>query len=88
MSIGQLKAFGLDLNQAVVRLARGSGAWDARLDSREVIGNARLPDAKSAPIVVRLQTLRLPPGDPAGKQPEDAPDPLADFDPRKVPARM
>ncbi|WP_332772936.1 YhdP family protein [Pseudomonas sp. ESBL1] len=86
LSIGQLKAFGLDLNQAVVRLARGSGAWDARLDSREVIGNARLPDAKSAPIVVRLQTLRLPPGDPAGKQPEDAPDPLADFDPRKVPA--
>ena len=86
LSIGQLKAFGLDLNQAVVRLARGSGAWDLRLDSREVIGNARVPDGKAAPMVVKLQSLRLPPGDPAGKQPEDAPDPLVDFDPRKVPA--
>ena len=86
LSIGQLKAFGMDLNQAVVRLARGTNAWDLRLDSREVIGNARLPDAKAAPLVVRLQTLRLPPEEPTGQQPEDAPDPLAGFDPRKVPA--
>lgn len=86
LSIGQLKAFGIDLNQAVIRLARGRGAWDLRLDSREVIGNVRAPDSKGAPMVVKLQTLRLPPGDPAGKQPEDAPDPLGDFDPRKVPA--
>ncbi|MDF0730324.1 YhdP family protein [Pseudomonas entomophila] len=86
LSIGQLKAFGLDLNQAVVRLARGGGAWDLRLDSREVIGNARIPDAKVAPMVVRLQTLRLPPADAEQEQAEDAPDPLASFDPHKTPA--
>ncbi|MCO7592937.1 MULTISPECIES: YhdP family protein [Pseudomonas] len=86
LSIGQLKAFGLDLNQAVVRLARGSAAWDLRLDSREVIGNARIPDAKAAPMSVRLQTLRLPAADPAQVQAEDAPDPLASFDPRKAPS--
>jgi uncharacterized protein (TIGR02099 family) len=86
LSIGQLKAFGMNLNQAVVRLARGGPAWDLRLDSKEVIGNARLPDAKAAPMVVRLQTLRLPPADPAETQSEEGPDPLASFDPRKVPA--
>lgn len=86
LSIGQLKAFGMDLNQAVVRLARGGQAWDLRLDSKEVIGNARLPDAKAAPMTVRLQTLRLPPADPAETQSEEGPDPLASFDPRKVPA--
>ncbi len=86
LSIGQLKAFGMDLNQAVVRMARGGPAWDLRLDSREVIGNARLPDAKGAAMTVRLQTLRLPAADPAEAQAEEGPDPLASFDPRKVPA--
>lgn len=86
LSIGQLKAFGMDLNQAVVRLARGGPAWDLRLDSKEVIGKARLPDAKAAAMTVRLQTLRLPAADPAEAQAEEGPDPLASFDPRKVPA--
>ncbi|WDM90369.1 TIGR02099 family protein [Pseudomonas asiatica] len=90
LSISQLKAFGLDLNQAVVRLARGGPAWDLRLDSKEVIGNARVPDAKGAPMVVRMQTLRLPAASAAEKQAEaqaeEGPDPLASFDPRKVPA--
>ena len=86
LSIGQLKAFGMSLNQAVVRLARGGPAWDLRLDSKEVIGNARVPDAKATPMTVRLQTLRLPPADPAETQSEEGPDPLASFDPRKVPA--
>jgi len=86
LSIGQLKAFGMSLNQAVVRLARGGPAWDLRLDSKEVIGNARVPDAKAAPMTVRLQTLRLPPADPAETQSEEGPDPLASFDPRKVPS--
>ncbi|MFG0496136.1 YhdP family protein [Pseudomonas sp. YQ_13] len=86
LSIGQLKAFGMDLNQAVVRLARAGPAWDLRLDSKEVIGNARVPDAKGVPMAVRMQTLRLPAASAAEQQAEDGPDPLASFDPRKVPA--
>jgi len=86
LSIGQLKAFGMDLNQAVVRLARSGPAWNLRLDSKEVIGNARLPDAKAAAMNVRLQTLRLPAAEVTPAQPEEGPDPLATFDPRKVPA--
>ncbi|MBC3436345.1 TIGR02099 family protein [Pseudomonas sp. BW16M2] len=85
LSIGQLKAFGMDLNQAVIRLMRGGPAWDLRLDSQEVIGNARIPDAKATPMTVRLQSLRLPPADPNEAQDENAPDPLAGVDPRKVP---
>ncbi|QVM92401.1 TIGR02099 family protein [Pseudomonas entomophila] len=86
LSIGQLKAFGMDLNQAVVRLARGGQAWDLRLDSKEVIGNARIPDAKATPMTIRLQTLRLPPASATTEeQAENAPDPLAGVDPRKVP---
>ncbi|CAK13979.1 YhdP family protein [Pseudomonas entomophila] len=86
LSIGQLKAFGMDLNQAVVRLARGGQAWDLRLDSKEVIGNARIPDAKATPMTIRLQTLRLPPANATTEeQAENAPDPLAGVDPRKVP---
>ncbi|MGN8257963.1 YhdP family protein [Pseudomonas sp. SMSB3] len=86
LSIGQLHALGTTLNQAVVRLARGGPAWDLRVDSKEVIGNARLPDAKAAPMTVRLQTLRLPAADPAQGQAEQGPDPLASFDPHDVPA--
>ncbi|MEJ5863819.1 YhdP family protein [Pseudomonas farsensis] len=85
LSIGQLKAYGVDLNQAVVRLARGGPAWELRVDSKEVAGSARIPDAKAAPMTIRLQTLRLPPADPAQEQDENAPDPLASFDPRKMP---
>ncbi|AZL75435.1 YhdP family protein [Pseudomonas oryziphila] len=86
LSIGQLKAFGMDLNQAVVRLARSGPAWDLRLDSKEVIGNARIPDAKGVPLTIRLPSLRLPPADPNVTAPENAPDPLASVDPRNVPA--
>ncbi|WP_313645421.1 YhdP family protein [Pseudomonas sp.] len=86
LSIGQLHALGTTLNQAVVRLARGGPPWDLRVDSKEVIGNARLPDAKAAPMTVRLQTLRLPAADPAQAQAEQGPDPLASFDPHDVPA--
>ena len=86
LSIGQLHALGTTLNQTVVRLARGGPAWDLRVDSKEVIGNARLPDAKAAPMTVRLQTLRLPAADPAQAEAEQGPDPLASFDPHDVPA--
>lgn len=86
LSVGKIKAYDFELNQAVVRLDRSSDSWGLRLDSREVIGNARIPDAKAAPIVVQLPTLRLPAADPAVEAEPDAPDPLASSDPRKVPA--
>ncbi|AIR88033.1 YhdP family protein [Pseudomonas cremoricolorata] len=89
LSVGRLKVYDMTLNQAVVRLARSGSAWDLRLDSREVIGDARLPDAKAAPLVVRLRTLRLPPAQTdavAEQQNANGRDPLASFDPRRTPA--
>ncbi len=86
LSIGKLKAYSLDLNQAVVRLDRNADNWALRLDSQEVIGNARIPDAKAAPIAVNIQTLHLPAADPAEEASPDSPDPLASVDPRKIPA--
>lgn len=86
LSIGKLTAYSVELNQAVVRLGRNSDNWDLRLDSQEVIGNARIPDAKAAPIAINLQTLHLPAPDPTEEASPDAPDPLASVDPRNIPA--
>ena len=86
LSVDKIKAYNFELNQAVVRLDRNADNWGLRLDSQEVIGNARIPDAKAAPIVVDLPTLRLPPADPADATAPEAPDPLAATDPRKVPS--
>ncbi|MFQ6573349.1 YhdP family protein [Pseudomonas sp. UM16] len=86
LSIGKLKGFGLNLNQAVVRLDRNSNNWALRLDSKEIIGNARVPDAKGAPLVVNLQTIHLPAADPAEVASPNAPDPMAAIDPRKIPS--
>ncbi|MNO95835.1 hypothetical protein D3C76_874880 [compost metagenome] len=86
LSIGQLKGFGLNLAQAVVRVDRGGNLWAVRLDSKEVIGNARIPDAKGAPMVINLQTIHLPAADPAETTSDDGPDPMASIDPRKIPA--
>ncbi|MDD0972749.1 YhdP family protein [Pseudomonas fontis] len=86
VTVGQLRGYGMTLNQAVVRLDRNSDNWALRLDSKEVIGNARVPDAKGAPIVINLPTIHLPPADPAEADSPDGPDPLASVDPRKIPA--
>ncbi|MEG0861349.1 MAG: YhdP family protein [Pseudomonas sp.] len=86
LSIARLKGFGLELNQAVVALVRNPNNWALRLDSKEAIGNARLPDAKGAPLVVNLQTIHLPPQDPAEVTVPNAPDPMAKIDPRKIPS--
>ncbi|MFK8329269.1 YhdP family protein [Pseudomonas sp. BJa5] len=86
LSIARLKGFGLELNQAVVRLDRNPNNWALRLDSKEVIGNARVLDARGAPMVVNLQTIHLPPQDPAEVTVPNAPDPMAAIDPRKIPS--
>ena len=89
LRIGQLTAYGVTLDQASVTLQRAFAAWNATVNSRQVQGSARLPDASGQPITVNLQQVRLPPAAPATADeppPEDSPDPLVDVDPRKIPA--
>ncbi|WP_024690097.1 YhdP family protein [Pseudomonas tremae] len=86
LQIGKLTAMGTTLNDVRVQLQRNAAAWALSLDSALVKGTALLPDAKSAPIGIDMLYVRLPASDPNATVIENAPDPLADIDPRNIPA--
>ncbi|WP_277960894.1 YhdP family protein [Pseudomonas sp. RIT-To-2] len=86
LKIGKVTGFGFDLDQARVLLNRSASAWNLSVDSQQLNGTASLPDAKGVPILVDMQTVRLPAPDPKAVTDENAPDPLASVDPRKIPA--
>jgi uncharacterized protein (TIGR02099 family) len=86
LKVGQLKGIGVTLEQASLQLSRSANVWALALDSRQIKGNVFLPDNKNAPIVVNLREVRLPAADPNAAVVENAPDPLADVDPRTIPA--
>ena len=84
--VGKLSGIGTTLDQASVQLTRKPASWAAQLDSQQVKGSASIPDAKGVPIVINLQTVRLPAPDPTVLADENSPDPLATVDPTKIPA--
>ncbi|WP_426106726.1 YhdP family protein [Pseudomonas sp. TWR1-1-3] len=84
--VGKLIAFGSQLDQVRLVMKRVAASWALQIDSKQAIGAVTLPDANNAPIVVNMQTIRLPAPDPKTVADENAPDPLAAVDPRKIPA--
>ncbi|CAN1597684.1 YhdP family protein [Pseudomonas mediterranea] len=86
LKVGKLTAMGTSLDQASVQLDRKPDAWSLGLDSQQAKGNVSLPDAKSAPIGIKLDYVRLPAADPTVQADENAPDPLASVDPTRIPA--
>jgi uncharacterized protein (TIGR02099 family) len=86
LQIGKLTAAGTTLDDARVQLKRTDAAWNLSLDSQKIKGTASLPDAKTAPIGIDMLYVRLPAPDPNAAVIENAPDPLADVDPGKIPA--
>ncbi len=86
LQIGKLMAMGTTLEQANVQLKRSDTDWRLSLDSSRIKGAATLPDNKATPTDIDLLYVRLPPQDPNAAVVENAPDPLADVDPRKIPA--
>ncbi|AZD06359.1 putative exported protein [Pseudomonas chlororaphis] len=84
--VGKLSGFGTTLDQARVQLTRKPSSWALQLDSQQAKGNVAIPDAKAAPMAINLQYVRLPAADPTVQADENAPDPLASVDPKKVPA--
>ena len=84
--VGKLTGFGTQLDQVSLNMKRTGSAWGLQIDSKQAVGTVRLPDAKSAPIVVTMQTIRLPAPDPKAVTDDNAPDPLASVDPRNIPA--
>ena len=84
--VGKLIAFGTQLDKVRLVMKRNAASWALQIDSKQAIGAVTLPDAKNAPIVVTMQSIRLPAPDPKAVADENAPDPLEAVDPRKIPA--
>ncbi|WP_010170611.1 YhdP family protein [Pseudomonas sp. PAMC 25886] len=84
--IGKLTGFGTQFDQVNLQLDRKPAAWGLQFDSQQAKGTVGLPDAKGAPIAVNLQYVKLPAVDPTVQADENAPDPLADVDPKDIPA--
>lgn len=86
LQIGKLSALGSTMDNASVQLDRNDSAWNMAIASSVVKGTATFPDAKTTPIGIDLAFIKLPPADPNAAVVENAPDPLADVDPRQIPA--
>jgi len=84
--IGKLIAMGTQLDQVRLQMNRYPASWGMKIDSKPAVGAVTLPDAKHAPIAITMQIVRLPATDPKAVADENAPDPLASVDPRKIPA--
>ncbi len=84
--VGKLTGFGTQFDQVSLQLDRKPAAWGLQLDSQQAKGTVNLPDAKGAPIAINLKYVKLPAVDPTAQADENAPDPLADIDPKDIPA--
>ena len=84
--VGKLTGFGTQFDQVTLQLDRKPAAWGLQLDSQQAKGTVNLPDAKGAPIAINLQYVKLPAVDPTVQADENAPDPLANIDPKDIPA--
>lgn len=84
--VGKLTGFGTQFDQVNLQLDRKPAAWGLQFDSQQAKGTVNLPDAKGAPIAINLQYVRLPAVDPSVQADENAPDPLANIDPKDIPA--
>jgi len=84
--IGKLTGFGTEFDQVTLQLERKPAAWGLQFDSQQAKGTVGLPDAKGAPIAINLQYVKLPAVDPTVQADENAPDPLADINPKDIPA--
>lgn len=82
--VGKLTGFGQQFDQVNLQLDRKPSAWGLQFDSQQAKGTVNLSDAKGAPIAVNLRYVKLPAVDPTVQADENAPDPLADIDPKEV----
>lgn len=86
LRIRQADVFGQQLRDLQVTLQRQAQRWRLAVDSGQLAGTVLLPDAGTTPIQVALQRLRLPKGKGDLESKSPAVDPMADFDPRRLPA--
>lgn len=88
VQIARFSGFGISLEALALSLQRDAQAWAVTLDSERLKGRVELADAAQAPIVLKLDYVRLPAAEPKAKTetPVEQPDALASVDPRQIPA--
>lgn len=86
LDIGRFRGFGQEVEQLTLGLEREAQGWALQLGSELAAGRVLLADAEGVPIRIDLQHVRLPAPDSEVTKDSDAPDPLADIDPRQIPA--
>jgi len=88
LSFGRFLAFGQEIDNLRLTYEPQETAWQFGLASQTIAGQVRIPRQSGQPIDVNLQHLRIPqtPADPSVVSDAPQPDPLADVDPRKLPA--
>lgn len=88
LSVGRFLAFGQQIDNLRLTYEPQDSAWQLGLASQTIAGQVRIPRQTGQPIDINLQHLRIPqtPADPSVESDAPRPDPLADVDPRKLPA--
>ncbi|MBU1330517.1 MAG: TIGR02099 family protein [Gammaproteobacteria bacterium] len=88
LNIARFSGFGTQIDGLAVDLQPRPAGWSLGVESVLTKGRIELPEADGVPIVANLDYLRLPAAEVRGADAEavDTPDPLAEFDPRSVPA--
>ncbi|WP_295463524.1 YhdP family protein [uncultured Pseudomonas sp.] len=88
LTFDRFLAFGQEIDDLRLTYEPQDSAWQLGLASQAVAGQVRIPRQTGQPIDVNLQQLRIPqtPADPSVASEAPRPDPLADVDPRKLPA--
>lgn len=92
LRLGAARWGDLRLDALKLALRPQEQGWQLQLDGTQVRGEVLLPASTDAPLQVRLRELRLPARESAEEKARreaagrPAADPLADFDPRSLPA--
>ena len=88
LAFDRFLAFGQEIDNLRLTYEPQDTAWEFGLTSQTIAGQVRIPRQSGQPIDVNLQHLRIPqtPADPSVVSDAPRPDPLADVDPRKLPA--
>lgn len=88
LRIGRFEGLGQTLEDLDVGFRPIDGGWSLSMDSTLAKGRVDLFEAAGRPITANLEYVRLPATKPKTEdEPEpETPDPLADFDPRQIPA--
>lgn len=87
LQIGHFKGFGQSLDNLSIDLQRVDSSWQLGLVSSLASGKVTVPDGNSRPIQIVLDRIDLPKSEAIDSPgATDAPDPMANIDPRSLPA--